>query len=282
MPFRRRSAAAGLAVFVAALLAAAGAVGANNAPNPGFEVDCGGDLCNWEGSSATISRDTTNPHAGTASVHASVTGSRGGPQDCFGAGEGTYDVSFWYRTSDANALGVEAQLAFLPDVNCGVGDTGSATIAAAPIVTDGAWHQVTGTATAGASTHSARLKLATVCAVGPGDPCPAAVQINFDDVVVGTAAGPTAVAVSSFAARRAPRGVVVTWRTGAEAGVLGFDVRRGGTKLNRRPVAARGTAGGASYHFLDGTAPRGRGSLYRLEIVRLDGTRRVVASARVE
>jgi hypothetical protein len=84
---------------------------------------------------------------------------------------------------------------------------------------------------------------------------------------------PTAVALRSFSARRARAGVLLRWRTGEAAGLLGFRLYRGQRRLNPVLVPARGQAVGGAYAFLDRTAPR-RGPLrYRLEAVDANGMR---------
>jgi hypothetical protein len=90
---------------------------------------------------------------------------------------------------------------------------------------------------------------------------------------------PTAVRASSLTAARSAKGVVLRWRTGTEVGTLGFYVYRAkGPKrirLNKALIRARGNIGGASYRFLDRTAPRATGTArYWLEELRTDGTRR--------
>jgi hypothetical protein len=83
--------------------------------------------------------------------------------------------------------------------------------------------------------------------------------------------GPTSVGVASFAARRAAKGVTVTWRTASEAGLVGFNVERssGSTwqRVNKRLIAARGGLVGSSYRFADTTAKAGRAYRYRLQVV---------------
>ena len=99
--------------------------------------------------------------------------------------------------------------------------------------------------------------------------------------------GPTGVQIASFLATRVPAGVKLTWRSGSEASLAGFNLYRSeaGTsvRLNKHLVRAKasGTSRGASYSFLDPTARRGVHYTYRLETVGLDGTRssRVFATA---
>lgn len=100
-----------------------------------------------------------------------------------------------------------------------------------------------------------------------------------------TGSGPTAVTVASFTAKREQGAVVLSWRTAHETGVRGFNLYRvrGGrmTKLNPKPIAARasGVASGGRYRVVDHLS---RGSEdYRLELVRLDGSRTWVAHATV-
>jgi uncharacterized repeat protein (TIGR01451 family) len=57
---------------------------------------------------------------------------------------------------------------------------------------------------------------------GTSDP----VAANNSDIETTTVDRPTAVTVHSLKAVRTARGVVVTWRTGSELGVIGFDVYR--------------------------------------------------------
>ncbi|MBA2359265.1 MAG: hypothetical protein H0V84_12665 [Actinobacteria bacterium] len=98
------------------------------------------------------------------------------------------------------------------------------------------------------------------------------------------AATPTAVRLLSFAATARTRGVVVRWRTGAEAGTLGFNVYRSVAgrlaKVNRELVPARGGARGASYAVVD-TRARSRSATYRLQAVGIDGSRAWRGTTRV-
>ena len=83
---------------------------------------------------------------------------------------------------------------------------------------------------------------------------------------------PTAVTLRSFVARRSSRDVLLRWRTASEAGLLGFNVYRGRTRLARALIPARGGAGGSSYSYLDRAAPHGRLLRYRLQAVSANGT----------
>jgi hypothetical protein len=92
-----------------------------------------------------------------------------------------------------------------------------------------------------------------------------------------TVPDPTAVQVASLQASRRSAGVLLRWRMGSEAGVLGYNVYRdrngARTRLNRAIIAARGTVAGRSYSYLDRSAPRARHGLrYWLQVVRTEGS----------
>jgi hypothetical protein len=97
----------------------------------------------------------------------------------------------------------------------------------------------------------------------------------IDDVQLtdsGTCPAPTAVEVVRFTAQRTPAGTELRWRTASEASIAGFNVYRSGVRVNRALIAASGAAvGGASYRLVDRHAHRG--TTYRLQAVRLDGSR---------
>jgi hypothetical protein len=81
----------------------------------------------------------------------------------------------------------------------------------------------------------------------------------------------TAATVGRFATRRTRSGVVVAWRTGTEASILGFNLYRNGRRVNRALIAASrsGQARGAAYRLVDPSAPGV--ATYRLQIVDLAG-----------
>jgi hypothetical protein len=83
---------------------------------------------------------------------------------------------------------------------------------------------------------------------------------------------PTAARMLAFAARGTDAGVSVTWRTGSEVGILGFNLWRGATRLNPRLIPAKANPG-ATYRFLDRLAKPGVRHIYRLDLVLLDGSR---------
>jgi hypothetical protein len=85
---------------------------------------------------------------------------------------------------------------------------------------------------------------------------------------------PTAVHLRSFSAGRTAHGVLLHWRTGVDAGVLGFNVYRqqglNKVKLNSGLVAGGSSVSGSSYSYLVRNAKAG---LYWLQGVRADGRR---------
>ena len=100
-----------------------------------------------------------------------------------------------------------------------------------------------------------------------------------------TVTASTGVTFRSLGARAVADGVRVRWRTGAETGVLGFNVYRSAsgkrTRLNRRLIVAAGTRSGRAYSLLDRKAPRMGAASYWIEVVNLDGSRRWHGPARV-
>jgi Beta-propeller repeat len=110
---------------------------------------------------------------------------------------------------------------------------------------------------------------------------PSGTLADFDAFAASVAlASPTAVKVSSFTARRVGHAVRLHWRTRSEAGVAGFELRRGSVRVGRAVIGASGSARGRAYRFEDRKAPR-TATTYRLFAVRLDGSRKLVATARV-
>jgi hypothetical protein len=90
---------------------------------------------------------------------------------------------------------------------------------------------------------------------------------------------PTAVRLVAFAATRSASGVVLRWRTAAENQTLGFNVYRGGLRINRALIPALGGAGVAGYRFLDRSARPGMVSIYRLQVVAPAGSRAWLGTA---
>jgi beta-glucosidase len=79
----------------------------------------------------------------------------------------------------------------------------------------------------------------------------------------------TAVTLRSFSASRVGAGsVALRWRTGSEARLLGFNLYRERTRLNKALILARHATGG-SYSYADHLS-RGTSTRYRLQAVKLD------------
>lgn len=86
---------------------------------------------------------------------------------------------------------------------------------------------------------------------------------------------PTAVVLAHLAAGRIAGGTAVSWRTASEVELAGFNLYRGGLKLNHSLIPAKhpGTSSGATYRFVERSLLRPAEATYRLELVRLDGRR---------
>jgi hypothetical protein len=89
------------------------------------------------------------------------------------------------------------------------------------------------------------------------------------------------VRVVGFGARPDRGRVVVSWRTAAETDVLGFNVWRGTTKVNRSLIHARGALRGSSYRFVDRGVRAGARYTYRLQLVTRSGAKSWYGSVRV-
>jgi hypothetical protein len=106
-------------------LGATAQAGTNVVPNPGFEQGgCGGNttiICGWA-ANPPISQDTTNPHSGSASMHADCGDggcygdSSNGPTGvgasavCAAIGPGLHPASFWYRDAVGDQVTMGATL----------------------------------------------------------------------------------------------------------------------------------------------------------------------------
>jgi hypothetical protein len=97
-----------------------------------------------------------------------------------------------------------------------------------------------------------------------------------DGLITVTFATPTAVTFASAGATRMSKGVLVRWRTGTEADLLGFHVYRSRghswQRITHSLIAAKGSVSGGAYRFLDKSARRGVGYRYRIKAVNRDGT----------
>jgi hypothetical protein len=94
---------------------------------------------------------------------------------------------------------------------------------------------------------------------------------------------PTAVTLRDFRAIPLQHSVLLRWRTSSEAEILGFNVFRGNTRLSRTLIPAKGvgSVAHAVYRFIDRRVRRGSQYTYRLQAVKLNGTRSWVATAGV-
>jgi hypothetical protein len=268
----------GLVLAASLVLGVGSAQAANLVANPGFEMQCppSGLPCNWTaGSGSTIARLLV-PHMGFASLGVNGTGATMTPSarsDCFLVSpSATYNVGVWYRTNNAAVVGVRARTFEFFDNTCTPGQgvaIGGATTSSP--VTNDQWRHLAAPRTTDALAHSAFLQLDFSCFAA----CASSLTVLFDDAAVQTE--PLAATVTSFAARPLARGVLLRWRTGAEAETLGFHVYRQGTgkrvKATRGLIPARGSLSGATYSYVDRRAPRAARLRYWLQVVDVDGSR---------
>jgi hypothetical protein len=114
---------------------------------------------------------------------------------------------------------------------------------------------------------------------GPDHPIPAAntpetPKLAQDVIQIVT---PTGAALAQAGAAAAAEGVLISWVTADESGILGFNVLRGTTAADLQPVTselfvaqAAGMTAGAAYSFVDAVAPGDY--YYALEVIGLDGS----------
>ena len=279
---RRRSSILGVLFAFGCMVAlgvAPSAQAANVVPNSGFELNCAGVPCNWSvvpGTAVTLAYDTVNPNPpSTASMKVTVAQNTAiGPiSDCVPVvlAQGSYSASFSYRTT-ATLTHVPGLTAFsYASNNCTGPSFSLGNLNAPSTISDGAWHAVSGTLTNPFAAQSLQFEPFFACACSQSTTA----TVNFDDVVFETT--PLAVTVASLArAARAATGVLVRWRTGTEADLLGFHVYRSRghswKRITRSLIVAKGSVAGASYRFLDRTAKRGVAYRYRIKAVNRDGT----------
>ena len=241
--------------------------------NPGFETAAPFE---WSGvGTGGISRDTSRSHSGQATMKLDAVGGGFGAQsNCFTFPAGTaYYLGFWYATETASgnvaAESVNGRVDWFGMANCGGAPLSQPNMTVAATA-DGAFHFVQVTGTSHGSAVSGLVQLTANCSSSGSGDCNA----WFDDVSLDTAA-PTAAAVSSFAAQWSHAGADLSWRAPSTAGALGFNVWRGGTKLNRSLIPALSK----SYRFRDAAARPGVRYVYRLQLIGLDGARRWVGTA---
>ena len=225
------------------------------------------------GGAISLVRDTVNPHSGSATlqvISANTANGAGAASACItGVSSGVASASFWYRTTDANATGINYTPEYFSTTNCTGGILSSSSSSASPLTRDGQWHQVSNAAvTVPAGSQSAMIFLFITCTT-----C-TSLTANFDDVVFDQPQ--LAVTLVAFTAARGQAGVPLRWRAASETEVVGFHVyrERGGTwkRVDRRLIAAKGSAAGARYSFIDRGAAHGM-LRYRLQAVGEDGSR---------
>ena len=250
-------------------------------PNPGFEADCSGTPCQWSASqpNTTIARETTNPLSG-ASLALTMTGTpvpsyAEALSDCFPVSASTtYNVGYWYRTTAAALTTLYVGVYDYTDAGCSMNLQGHF-FGASPVKT-GMWTLLQREVTTSAGAQWAQFAMAFNCVGGGagGGVCPVGTSVNFDDAVMQIE--PLAVTVASLSGHKVTKGVLVRWRTGTEADLLGFHVYRSRghswRRLTRSLIVAKGSVSGASYRFLDKTARRGAAYRYRIKAVNRDGT----------
>ena len=259
----------GLVLAAGLLLGVTSARAANPIQNPSFTDDCSGVPCHWSASVGGLSRDTTNFHSSPASAKlsgVSVGGVFNGAlvSDCFTLDPGIYFTQFWFLTAN---FGVgELQFNYFTAANCATLG-GQVSIPGGSFFMSGSsnWESLAVIFSVPASTVSAQVQL------NASSPDP--LTIYFDDLELEDL---TAVTFTSARATRTAKGVLVRWRTGSEADLLGFHVYRSrGHSWNRIThslIVAKGSVAGASYRFLDRTARRGVAYRYRIKAVNRDGT----------
>jgi hypothetical protein len=250
------TAAVSLAAVAAIVLLAPTAASAstNLVFNPGFEQAGCGDgtpvLCGWR-SDYAMSRDTSDAHSGSASMHLEC-GAGGCFYDpdypwvtvaaestvCVRIGPGAHAASFWYR--DAFGAQVSLDARFFGGTDCSTFElSGDSLTQQSPA--GGGWQQVTGFLHAPTYAQSARLS------VGVGTWCDVscAPSGNFDDVYVADVADPRP-SIASFTPTHG-------W-PGTRVWIYGFDFL-GATSVTFNGTPAQFTVG--SDGFIDAYVPSG-------------------------
>ena len=285
-------------------------VAANNGTLVGdttFAAGQSGQAFSFDGNGDAVTVPAPNPDdhlfSGSFTVEAWVKTSQASPLQMIVT---KYECANLCPSGNANA-NYDLELAngvpkgFVRDTDAGGPDSGGQYIALSNSIADGAWHHVTlkrdianGRLCLSADAQTVSIVLDPAASGSltstddEDDPLTIGAYIGggtstftgfltglVDDVQLtdaGTCPAPTAVQVRSFSARQTAAGVILRWRTASEASTLGFNVYRSNRRVNRGLIAAHGSAaGGASYRLIDHGAHRG--ALYRLQVVRLDGSR---------
>jgi hypothetical protein len=146
-------------------------------PNPGFEDACSGIPCHWSAplGFGVISRDTNNPHSGSASVRVNATGGPGSANsDCITISPNTtYNISGWYRTTTTGepTIGINEY----SDASCSQPD-GNDSVSPSSLNFTNTWSLFGGPLTTVSDAASAQVFVEIQCqCLGGGD-------MNWDDV----------------------------------------------------------------------------------------------------
>jgi hypothetical protein len=289
------------------LCLSADAFAGNIAPNPSFTNDCGAGAapCGWETTRAgsggvgnrpfsVVTRDTTTFLTSPASMQVTTgplqsEGARTTPCMTNAVGNGTYSLGFSYRVTDQDVQSIVGLFNFYADNACDPTQANGVVDSILVVVSkpggpgwDGNWTTVAPVAD---TITGNPLSWRIVFGINPTGACDASATCfstaNIDDVIANSPFT-TAVRVTSLAARRSPAGVNLTWRAPSTVETLGFNVWRSDargvhfSKLNRSLVLGSG----AAYRYRDRTALAGRAYVYKLQLVRPDGSRIWAASIR--
>ena len=164
--FARICVLAGVAGALVVLVSGAGA--ANVVPNPGFEAACGKAPCDWSPTGAgQIVRDVGTVHQGSASMRVDATDFQDGASTCVTnvtSPAGTYTMSIWWSTNDADVNGVDYSAQPFSSTNCTGSPLGSASQLSGTAPTKG-WQQLSGPAALPSGTGSVRLSVDVRCVV---------------------------------------------------------------------------------------------------------------------
>src|SRR5262249_51148328 len=133
----------------------------------------------------------------------------------------TYNLGYWYRTTATNLTSISLAFPYYQTPDCTGLPQASPSIEASPRVTTGAWTFLQGQVATDLGTQSAQFEMAFLCDLNT---CGETDKVNVDDAALQTQ--PLAVTVGSLSAKNVTRGVLLRWRTGTEADLLGFQVYR--------------------------------------------------------
>jgi large repetitive protein len=250
VPASRIGLALAVAVAAAFVLVPSARAATNVVPNPGFEQGgCGTTpvICGWT-SGDSMSQDTSNPHAGSASMHLEC-GTGGcyydldyGPSiaagaiSCVAFGPGAHAASFWYR--DVVGAQVSLDAVFFSGRDCSSEQGRDSLAQTWP--SGGGWQHVTGALHAPTYTQSA---LFSVGISGCDASC--SLSANFDDIDIADVGDPTPT-IASF--------TPTTGWVGTRVWIYGFDFL-GATSVTFNGAEAQFTVG--SDGFIDANVPIG-------------------------